>query len=198
MTHRLMPTDLPVSKEEAQASFVGEIPQLQGKIEVAPYDPIWSVQFEGEAAALRHVLGERILELEHVGSTSVTGLSAKPILDVDLVLLDSANESAYVPALEAAGYRLTLREPHWHEHRMFKRSDPEVNLHVWTVGSPEAARHKIFRDWLRSNEADRGLYGSHKQAIAEQDFLHMHDYNNAKFGVIREILARALDALPND
>jgi GrpB-like predicted nucleotidyltransferase (UPF0157 family) len=121
-------------------------------------------------------------------------LAAKPILDIDLVVSDSRDESAYVPELEAAGYLLTIREPHWHEHRMLRRSGPAVNLHVWTAGSPEAARHKIFRDWLCSNQADRDLYGSHKRAIAEQEFRYMHEYNNAKSEVIREILGRALEA----
>jgi GrpB-like predicted nucleotidyltransferase (UPF0157 family) len=198
MPHPLMPTDPPISKDEAQASFIGEIPQLQGKIEVTPYNPDWPAQFEGEAAAIRRILGDRILELEHIGSTSVPGLPAKPILDIDLVVLDSTDEEAYLPALEAAGYQLTIREPHWHEHRMLKRSDPSVNLHIWTLGSPESARHKIFRDWLRTNEADRRAYGRHKQALAEQDFRYMHEYNNAKSVLIREILARALDALPID
>ena len=196
MPHPLLPTDPPISEQEAQASFIEEIPELQGKIEIAPYDLAWPARFEGEAATIRRVLGDQALELEHVGSTSVPGLSAKPILDIDLILLDSTQENAYVPALGTAGYKLTIREPHWHEHRMLQRSDPAVHLHVWTLGSPEAARHKIFRDWLRSNEADRRLYGSHKQAIAEQDFRYMHDYNNAKSGLIREILGRALDALP--
>jgi GrpB-like predicted nucleotidyltransferase (UPF0157 family) len=191
-----MPTDAPITTDEAQASFVGEIPRLQGKIEVASYNPEWPVQFEAEAALIRRTLGDRVLELEHVGSTSVPGLQAKPILDIDLVVIDSTDERAYLPALEAAGYTLTIREPHWHEHRMLKRMEPAVNLHVWTLGSPEAARHKIFRDWLRTHEADRRAYGSHKQALAEQEFSYMHEYNNVKSILIREILARALDALP--
>ena len=199
MPHPLMPTDPPVSKEEVQAAFLGEIPQLEGKIEVVPYNPDWPAQFESEAGAIRRILGDRVLELEHVGSTSVRGLPAKPILDIDLVVHDSTNESAYVSSLETTGYKLTIREPHWHEHRMLKRSDPSspaVNLHVWTIGSPEAARHKIFRDWLRTHETDRRAYGSHKQALAEQQFRYMHEYNNAKSVLIREILARALDASP--
>lgn len=196
MPHHLMPTDPPISTQDVQTSFIGEVPQLQGKIEVVPYNPQWPAQFEAEAAAILRILGNEVLELEHVGSTSVPGLPAKPILDIDLVVSDSTSESAYVPALEAASYELTIREPHWHEHRMLKRSAPAVNLHVWTLGSPEAARHKIFRDWLRGNDADRRAYGSHKQAIAEQDFQYMHEYNNAKSVLIREILARALEALP--
>ena len=191
-----MPTDAPITTDEAQASFVGEILRLQGRVEVASYNPDWPVQFEVEAANIRRALGDRVLELEHVGSTSVPGLLAKPVLDIDLVVLDSADEQAYLPALEAAGYTLTIREPHWHEHRMLKRTEPAVNLHVWTVGSPEAARHTIFRDWLRVNKADRDAYGAHKRALAEREFSYMHEYNNAKSILIREILARALDALP--
>jgi GrpB-like predicted nucleotidyltransferase (UPF0157 family) len=196
MAHPLQPTDLPITEEEARACFVGEMPRLEGKIDVVPYDAAWPAQFAHEAAVIRSALGEQVLELEHVGSTSVPGLPAKPILDIDLVLRDSTRESEYLPPLEAAGYQLTIREPHWHEHRMLKRCDPVVHLHVWTVGSPEAARHRIFRDWLRSNETDRRLYGAHKQAIAEQEFRYMHEYNNAKAEVLRAILGRALEALP--
>ena len=196
MLHPLMPTDGPISNNEAQASFVGEVPRLQGKIEVAPYNPDWHAQFEAEAALIRGALGQRVLELEHVGSTSVPGLHAKPVVDIDLIVLDSTDEESYLPALEAAGYTLTIREPHWHEHRMLKRMEPAVNLHVWMQGSPEAARHKIFRDWLRTHEADRLAYGAHKQALAEQEFTYMHEYNNAKSVLIREILACALNALP--
>ena len=87
-----------------QTSFIGEVPQLQGKIEVVPYNPQWPAQFEAEAAAILRILGNEVLELEHVGSTSVPGLPAKPILDIDLVVSDSTSESAYVPALEAASY----------------------------------------------------------------------------------------------
>jgi GrpB-like predicted nucleotidyltransferase (UPF0157 family) len=196
MPHPLMPTDPPISQEDAQASFVGEIPELRGKIEVTPYNPDWPAQFEREADAMRRILGSSVLGLEHVGSTSVPGLSAKPILDIDLILLDSADERTYIPKLEATGYILTIREPHWHEHRMLRRLDPAINLHVWSRGSAEATRHKIFRDWLRTNEGDRCTYGSHKQSLAEQNFRYMHEYNNAKSVLIREILARALAAFP--
>lgn len=79
MPHPLMPTDPPISTQDVQTSFIGEVPQLQGKIEVVPYNPQWPAQFEAEAAAIRRILGNEVLELEHVGSTSVPGLPAKPI-----------------------------------------------------------------------------------------------------------------------
>lgn len=194
MPQDLLPTDLPPGQAEAAASFVGEMPKLTHPIAVVDSDPQWAELYLREAARLRAVLGDKVLELEHVGSTSVPGLAAKPIIDLDLSVSDSADEAAYLPALEAAGYRLILREPHWLEHRMLKGPETEINLHVWTLGSPEAQRHLILRDWLRANAADRKMYGDHKRALAKRPYSYMYEYNNDKAGVIREILARALAA----
>src|SRR6185503_17471334 len=95
---------------------------------------------------IRALLGEHVLRLEHVGSTSVAGLAAKPIVDIVLAVADSADEPAYVPALERGGCRLVIREPTWHEHRVCKGPDTDVNLHVSTAGSPEVTRMTAFRD----------------------------------------------------
>ncbi|SMB97252.1 GrpB family protein [Deinococcus hopiensis] len=192
--HELMPTDAPLSQAQVEAAFVGGMPKLTSKLQVVDYNPEWPQWYEREAARLRALLGERVRALDHVGSTSVPGLAAKPTIDVDLTLDDSADEAAYVPVLEAAGYRLTIREPEWHEHRLFKGPDTDINLHVWTVGSPEAQRHLIFRDWLRANETDRGAYGEHKKAVAEREYEYAFQYNNGKAALLREILARALAA----
>ena len=94
-------------------------------------------------------LGDRVLTLEHVGSTSVPDLPAKPVIDIDLTVADSSDEAAYVPALEEAGFALRIREPRWHEHRCLVSFAPAANLHVWSPGSPEAIRHHMFHDWLR-------------------------------------------------
>lgn len=187
-----MPTDAPPTEEEAQSAFIGGMPKLEGNIEVAEYNPQWPQWYAREAARLRSLLGDRILALEHVGSTSVPGLAAKPIIDIDLSVANSAEEAAYVPLLERAGYRLTIREADWHEHRLFKGPETDINLHVWTLGSPEAERHKIFRDWLRANEDDRQAYAAHKKTLAERNYEYMYQYNNDKAALIREILARAL------
>jgi len=93
--------------------------------------------------------------VEHIGSTAVPGLVAKPIIAILLVVANSADEPSYVPALEAAGYVLRIREPDWHQHRLFKGPDTNINLHVFTQGSEEARKHLTLRDWLRTNEADR-------------------------------------------
>lgn len=201
MPHDLMPTDPPVTDEQAAKSFVSEMPRLTGRIAVLDYDERWPLFYKQHATRLRTVLGSDILALEHVGSTAVPGLAAKPVIDIDLSVADSADEAAYAPRLEAAGYRLMLREPHWLEHRMFKgppsqEDGADINLHIWTLGSPEAQRHIILRDWLRMHESDRLAYGAHKKRLAQQPYAYMHEYNNDKAEVIREILGRALAAQP--
>lgn len=195
--HPTQPDPEPVTEAQMRAVWVGELPRLTGRVEVRESDPEWPRLYEREAARLRGLLGERVLALDHVGSTAVPGLPAKPVIDLDLSLADSADEAAYLPVLEGAGYRLVVREPDWHEHRLFKGPDTNINLHVWTLGSPEAARHLIFRDWLRTNADDRQRYGRLKQELAGQDFEYVHEYNNAKAPLIHEIYARALAARGN-
>ena len=119
------------------------------------------------------------------------GLVAKPIIDMLLVVIDSADEDAYVRDPVAAGCVLRIRETNWHEHRMFKGPDTEIHLHVFSSGCPEIDRMLIFRDWLRSNAADRELYARTKRALARNEWKYMQNYADAKTGVIEEILARA-------
>ena len=164
---------------------------MPGQILLVDYDPRWPELFACESDRIRVALGRRALRIEHTGSTSVPGLAAKPVIDMLLVVADSADEDAYVPALEAAGYMLRIREAGWHEHRMFNRPDTEVNLHVFSSGCPEIGRVLMFRDWLRGNVADRDLYARTKLALAQQEWKHVQDYADAKTAVIEEILARA-------
>jgi GrpB-like predicted nucleotidyltransferase (UPF0157 family) len=118
----LAPADrAPMTEEEVRAATVGEPTRLSGPVELVDYDPAWPQLFAREAERVRVALGERVLLLEHVGSTSVPGLAAKPWIDMVLVVGDSADEPAYVPDLEVAGYVLRIREPDWYEHRMFRR-----------------------------------------------------------------------------
>jgi GrpB-like predicted nucleotidyltransferase (UPF0157 family) len=155
------------------------------------YTPEWREHFLREASQIRRALGERILLLEHVGSTSVPGLAAKPIIDVLLVVTNSADEDAYLPRLEAAGYVLHHREPDWNEHRMFKGSNDGVNLHVFSMGCPEVERMLLFRDWLRGNETDRHLYETTKRDLAGRHWNYVQNYADAKTAVVEEIMNRA-------
>ncbi len=184
----------PVTEEQLRAVTIGELKPLNGRIRISEYDPRWPELFEREASRIRQALGPRALRIEHAGSTSVPGLVAKPIIDILLAVADSADEGAYVPAMEAAGYVLRIREPDWYEHRMFKGPDAEINLHVFSAGCPEIGRMVLFRDWLRRHAADRDLYARTKLALAQQDWKYGQNYADAKTPVIQEILDRARDA----
>jgi GrpB-like predicted nucleotidyltransferase (UPF0157 family) len=117
-------------------------------VTLAAPDPEWPALFDREAARIRRAIGDRALLVEHVGSTAVPALVAKPVIDIALAVADSADEAAYLPALEAAGYTLRIREPECEQHRMLNGADPAVNLHVFTIGSPQVERMLAFRDRL--------------------------------------------------
>jgi GrpB-like predicted nucleotidyltransferase (UPF0157 family) len=184
----------PLAEEQIRACTIGELKPLSDRIHIVDYDPRWPDLFEREAERIRRVLGRRALRIEHAGSTSVPGLAAKPIIDILLGVAESSDEAAYVPAMEAAGYMLRIREADWYEHRMFKGPDADINLHVFSVGCPEIDRMLTLRDWLRANPADRDLYARTKLALARQEWKYVQNYADAKTAVIEEILARALSA----
>jgi GrpB-like predicted nucleotidyltransferase (UPF0157 family) len=179
-------------EEELRAVRLGELQRLSGPIELADYDPAWPDLFQREAERIRRILGKRVLQLEHVGSTAVPGLSAKPIIDIVLVVANSAEEQAYIPPLEAAGYVLRIREPDWHEHRLLKGPDTNANVHVFSTGSTEIERMLSFRDRLRNNEAERLLYERRKRELARRTWKYTQDYADAKSEVVEEIITRAL------
>jgi GrpB-like predicted nucleotidyltransferase (UPF0157 family) len=184
----------PYSDDEIRAVTIGGLPEHNATIELADYDPEWPRLFEREAKRIRGALGTKALRIEHVGSTSVLGLAAKPIIDIDLVVADSSDENAYVPDLEAAGYVLRIREPDWFEHRLFKGPDTNVNLHAFSEGCEEVDRMVAFRDWLRTDDEDRELYLSAKRELAAREWKFVQNYADAKSAVVTEILGRALTA----
>ena len=181
----------PLTDEQIRAYTVGELKPLSDKISIVDYDPGWPDLFLREADRLQAALGPRALSIEHTGSTSVPGLAAKPIIDILLVVRDSADEAAYLPALEAVGYVLRIREPDWYEHRMFKGPDTDINLHVLSADCEEIDRMLIFRNWLRNNPADRDLYARAKLSLAGKDWKYVQNYADAKTEVIQEIMERA-------
>jgi GrpB-like predicted nucleotidyltransferase (UPF0157 family) len=186
----------PMTEEELRAAWVREPPRLTGKVRVVDYDPEWPRLYRREAERIRAVLGERVVRLEHIGSTSVPGLAAKPIIDILLVVPDSADEPAYVPDLEAAGYVLVIREPGRFQHRAFKGPDTDVNLHVYSPGVQEIERYLIFRDRLRASPEDRARYQRVKRELAERDWTYVQQYADAKSEVVEEIIARARSGAP--
>ncbi|MEB5478733.1 GrpB family protein [Shouchella clausii] len=179
------------SDEDLQKVTVGERKPHNAPVTLLEYDPEWPNQFDREATRIRSVLGNKVLQLEHVGSTSVPGLCAKPIIDILLVVIDSANETTYAPDLEKAGYTLRIREPEWFEHRLLKGPDTDINLHVFSEGASEVNRMLRFRDWLRSNNADRDKYASVKRHLAQRQWRHVQHYADAKSAIVQEIMERA-------
>lgn len=188
------PSPAPVretSEEELQAVTIGPLQPLTGKVRVVEYDPAWPKQYAAEERKIRAALSERVLLLEHVGSTSVPHLAAKPILDILLVVADSADEASYVPELEHAGYVLRIREPEWYEHRVLKGTSPDVNLHVFSPYCMEVERMLLMRDWLRAHDDDRELYERTKRELAQRAWKYTQNYADAKTEVVESILARA-------
>jgi GrpB-like predicted nucleotidyltransferase (UPF0157 family) len=188
------PAAPPRSDAEIRAVSVGEPQVLDDQIVLVAYDPSWPALFAREADRIRRILGPRVLRLEHVGSTAVPGLSAKPVIDILLVVPDSTNEPAYASDLEREGYVLRIREPDWYEHRLFKGPDTNVNLHVFSPDARDEIDRMIrFRDLLRSNPGERDRYEQRKRELASRPWRYVQHYADAKSGVIESILARTAE-----
>ena len=193
-THPLWrPFDPP--DEEAIAAV--RLPSWQPEqITVVDPDPAWPAEFERVRALVEEALGDDALDVVHVGSTSVPGLAAKDVIDAELTVADSADEDAYVPRLEAAGFQLRIREPDWEEHRLLRHHDPRTNLHVFSAGAVEPQRTTAFRDWLRGHPDDRDAYAAHKRQVATQGFTDGMLYNNAKAAFVYDLYEKIFAADP--
>jgi GrpB-like predicted nucleotidyltransferase (UPF0157 family) len=185
--------------DEIAAATVGEVEPYAVKVVLEDYNPAWPDWYAEEEAVIRAALGDVALRIEHTGSTSVPGLAAKPLIDILLLVPDADDEAAYLPALEAAGYALRVRQPDWYQHRCLVRrvhsgARRSVNLHVFAPesGTPEIERILAFRDRLRTHDEDREYYERTKRALARGDWKFVQHYANAKSEVIEEILGRAL------
>ncbi|MET0419689.1 MAG: GrpB family protein [Actinoplanes sp.] len=172
--------------EQLNAGLVGEPPKRWQSIVIEEYDPAWADRFAAARSEITEALGDLVIGVEHVGSTSVPGLPAKSIIDIDLLIDDTEDESGYLPALARFGYRLVLREPWWHGHRMLVGPAEDIHLHVWPRAAPEPVRHRLFRDWLRAHPADRELYAAAKRRLAPD----ADRYSLAKNEVIDQIFDR--------
>ena len=196
-THPLWrPYDRPTDEEIAAATVAGSTPLPGGRIEVVAPDPTWPATYDEVAGRVRDALDERVLALQHVGSTSVPGLHAKPVIDLDLTVADSGDEPAYLPDLEAAGFALRVREPEWEQHRCLRLDSPAANLHVFSPGAVEPQRHLAFREWLTHDAADREAYAALKCDLASRTFESVMAYNNEKGVLIYEIYERVFTADP--
>jgi GrpB-like predicted nucleotidyltransferase (UPF0157 family) len=183
--------NIPMTEAQIMAATVGPRHPLNSTIYLAPYDPAWAFLFTQLKQQIQQALGDAIRLLEHVGSTSVPGLSAKPIIDMVMAVADSSDEAAYIKPLGEKGYTLRIREPDWYEHRLLNPPEVQANLHVFSVECPEIEQMVLFRDWLRQHADDRLLYEATKRELAARTWKYTQNYADAKSKVVQAILARA-------
>lgn len=181
----------PPTDERLDRITVGERRPHDAPIELVPYDADWPGLYETLSHRIRSALGGDALLLEHVGSTSVPCLCAKPVIDIVLEVADSSDEHRFVPALEADGFALRIRETDWFEHRVLKAADIASNLHVFSEGCTETRRMLAFRDRLRDDADERSLYERTKRRLASRRWRHIDEYAQAKSEVVEGILRRA-------
>lgn len=187
----------PNPSDEQEAEYISRA-RYPTNLKIFDYDPTWPQTFTTLKTEILAALGPTALSVEHVGSTSVPGLPAKNPVDIDVIVPDTSDEAAYVPALEAVGFHFILREPHWGGHRYFRLYEPAAAVHVWGPDSVEPVRHCIFRDWLKGHPDDVQLYAETKKLASSESSKageNVRQYNNRKQGVILEILDRAFRSL---
>jgi GrpB-like predicted nucleotidyltransferase (UPF0157 family) len=156
-------------------------------IEIVEYRPEWAERFKTERDRIGSELGPRARTIEHIGSTAVPGLAAKPIVDIMVTVEDPDDESCYLPQLENVGYVVRVREG---GHRMLRNRDRHVHVHIWAAGSEDERRHRLFREWLRSSAEDRAAYERMKRDLAGR-YNDMNYYAQAKSNLVERIIERA-------
>ncbi len=161
------------------------------RVQVVEHHPGWSRRFSEHSERIGGALEEAARRVEHIGSTAVPGLAAKPIIDILLVVDDPADEASYLPSLEAAGYELRVREPDFDEHRMLRTPTRDVHIHVFPSWSPEIDRYLALREHLRASPPARVLYEARKRELANREWPTMDHYAHAKGAVIEALIAEA-------
>ena len=197
------PEEITRHHDESEVVYVGARPTGY-VVRIEEPDPTWPQRYDELEQQITAALGERALAVEHVGSTSVPGLPAKPIIDIDVTVADPTDEASYAPALESIGLVHWLTEPGWHQHRLFKMlTEPRAHVHVFGPDCPEVVRHRMFRDWLIDHPEDRELYAEAKRsalaAVDEPGADHGalgfgQRYSKVKEPVVRQIYDRIFRA----
>lgn len=174
-----------------------ETVELVGGIEkrelvLADYDRRWPEKYAEHERRIRDALGSAAIQIEHIGSTSVPGLAAKAIIDIQVTVEDITAEEDYLDQLLDSGYELRVREP---AHRLVRTPIRDVHVHIHDVRDQAPTERLLLRDHLRSDPADRDLYERTKRALINQDWPDMNAYAEAKTQVIVEIKERARNSL---
>ncbi len=155
---------------------------------LADHDPAWADRYAEHAGRIGTALGDAAVAIAHIGSTSVPGLAAKPIIDILVTVPDITAEEDYLGPLVEAGYPLRVREP---GHRMVRTPERDVHVHVFEPDHPAVTDYFLLRDRLRTDADDRALYESTKRRLIAEDWPDMNAYADAKTDVIEAIKSRA-------
>jgi putative glutamine amidotransferase len=172
----------------------GEAEGRTRSFSIDPYDPDWPVRYDAEAARIRAALRDHLVRIDHVGSTSVPGLAAKPVIDIQVSVPSMMPRSAYVEPLRALGYRWGI-DPWSNEHEFFSRDEGgerAFHVHVCPAASEWERRHLAFRDWLRDHPDDAAAYERLKRDGAERHPRDTYSYADAKAAFVREIESKAV------
>lgn len=181
-----------LSDEYIQKVIVNGNVEHNQTIQLNPYDEKWPALFEREKERILKILKDKALMIEHIGSTSVPGLTAKPIIDILLVVEDAGKEEDYMDDLCRHGYILRVREPDFENHHMFKGPDTDIHLHVFSKGSKEIEKYLLFRNYLRLHDDARELYENTKKELAKKTWKYVQNYADAKSEVVQKILSDAI------
>ena len=181
-----------LSDEYIQKVIVNGNVEHNQTIQLNPYDEKWPALFEREKERILKILKDKALMIEHIGSTSVSGLMARPIIDILLVVEDAGKEKDYMDDLCGHGYILRVREPDFENHHMFKGPDTDIHLHVFSKGSKEIEKYLLFRNYLRLHDDARELYENTKKELAKKTWKYVQNYADAKSEVVQKILSDAI------
>jgi GrpB-like predicted nucleotidyltransferase (UPF0157 family) len=169
---------------------------MMKKVEVVPHDPRWRNAFEAEAKHVAAALGANAVAIHHIGSTSIPGIHAKPVLDLLVEVTDVAELDARSSAMESLGYQV-MGEYGIPGRRYFRKDDRNGTrthqVHAFRAGSGEVRRHLAFRDYMIAHPADARAYGELKRKLADEHPRDMNAYMDGKDGFIKEMERRAAD-----
>lgn len=164
---------------------------LPDPIIVVPYDPAWPSQFDALGGRLRAALGGLALRIDHIGSTAVPGLAAKPVIDVQISVAALEPVAAYRSAIESAGFVWRSDNPDLTKRYFREAAGPRTHIHVRRLGSWAEQFALLFRDYLRRHPAEAASYAAHKRALAAAHHADREAYTDAKEPFIWEVMRRA-------
>lgn len=166
------------------------------EVTVIPYDPRWAAWFERSASEVKAALGDSLLVIHHIGSTSIPGIYAKPIIDMLAVARDLRGIDECVERMQRIGYE-PMGEFGISGRRYFRRDNSAgvrtEQVHVFAMESPHVRRHLAFRDFLRSNPELAQEYSRLKQRLAAEYPTDIEAYMDGKDQFIRQAEAKALE-----